>query len=359
MDPKSDQIAVDAPDWRVYRPHQDPGRSIADVPSPPPWRVFDGGPPLDLPAHLRTEPAGLTVRARVYEADEHTVDLVNGAIYLRRPLLVTGKPGTGKSTLARSIAYELDLGPVLTWPVTSRSTLHEGLYQYDAVSRLESGAIGPAGSGRRPSSGSTGAGGQEAGGDADTSVGRYITLGPLGTAVLPWRQPRVLLIDELDKSDIDLPNDLLHVFEEGSFDLPELIRLPEEAELAEVLTAEGQRVPIRRGHVRCLTFPITVITSNGEREFPPAFLRRCVRVDIKPPREEALKRIVDGLLGAGIADGQAALIEDFLERRELADVATDQLLNAIYIVTSGEGLPPSTQDYLKTELLRELESGRP
>jgi MoxR-like ATPase len=275
----------------------------------------------------------------VYQADEQTVALVNAAIYLRRPLLVTGKPGTGKSTLARSIAYELSLGPVLSWPVTSRSTLREALYQYDAIGRLESGTGVPV-----------------AARETDTRVGRYITLGPLGTAMLAWRQPRVLLIDELDKSDIDLPNDLLHIFEEGTFDIPELARLPEDAEVAEVLTVEGQRVAVRRGHVRCLAFPIIVITSNGEREFPPAFLRRCVRVDIKPPQEDALVRMVDGFFGNGTATGEAALIEDFLERRELAEVATDQLLNAIYLATSGEGLSESTQVHLRAALLRELDS---
>jgi MoxR-like ATPase len=323
-----------APDWRLYRANGS-SRSIGPLPPPPSWRVFNGGPPLDLPPNVRTEPDGLSIRARAYQADELTVNLVNAAIYLRRPLLVTGRPGTGKSTLARSIAHELGLGPVIMWPVTSRSTLRDALYQYDALGRLEGDPV-PARPGDR--------------------VGRYITLGPLGTALLPWRHPRVLLIDELDKSDIDLPNDLLHAFEEGMFDIPELARLPEGDDDAVVHTAEGQPVTVHRGHVRCLAFPIVVITNNGEREFPPAFLRRCTRVDIAPPRPEALARIVDGLLGAGTAASSTAIIEDFLVRRDNADVATDQLLNALYLVRS-HAIPESTIDELKTALLRELNPG--
>lgn len=327
-----DPHAVPAADWRIYRCEPEPHQGISALPPPPSWRVFDGGPPLELAEHLRDEPAGLTIRARAYEAEERTINLVNAALYLRRPLLVTGKPGTGKSTLARSIAHELGLGPVLSWPVTSRSTLREALYQYDALGRFE---------------------------DADTStgdVGRYITLGPLGTAMLPWRLPRVLLIDELDKSDIDLPNDLLHIFEEGFFDIPELARLPEDMATSHVLTSEAQRVPIHRGHVRCLAFPVIVITSNGEREFPPPFLRRCIRVDLAPPREEALIRIVDALLGTGTADGAAELITDFVQRREHADIATDQLLNAIYLVTSQASPAPAAREQLLSAILRELDS---
>jgi MoxR-like ATPase len=331
-----DADAADPNGWRIYRASGD--RSpISTLPDPPAWRVFDGGPALDMPDGLaRPEPEGLSVRARAYQADEKTVNLVNAAIRLRRPMLVTGKPGIGKSTLARSIAYELGLGPLLAWPITSRSTLREALYHYDALGRLEGGrSTIPA-----------------------DDVGRYLTLGPLGTAMLPWRLPRVLLIDELDKSDMDLPNDLLHLFEEGWFDLPELARLPKGMDDIPVLSSEGMHVPIHRGHVRCLAFPIIVITSNGEREFPGAFLRRCVRIDIAPPRQEALMRIVDGLLGEGMAQAHRSAIIDFLKRRENAEIATDQLLNALYLIRAGD-IPALALSDLRTALLRELDAGLP
>jgi MoxR-like ATPase len=342
VNPAADETTGPA-DWRVYRASGVPHDDIATLPPPPAWRAFDGAPELDRVPTTRSGPAASVSRAKSYQADDGAIELVNAALYLRRPLLVTGKPGTGKSTLAHSIAYELRLGPVLTWAVTSRTTLNDGLYRYDAIGRLqEAGPIGDATAERY-----------------DVTVGRYVTLGPLGTALLPWRRPRVLLIDELDKSDIDLPNDLLHVFEEGNYEIPELARLPEEAETVEVLTVDGQRVPVRRGRVRCSAFPVVVITSNGEREFPPAFLRRCVRLDITPPREDALVRIVEAMLGHDAVAAGGDLVRDFVERRERTDVATDQLLNALYMVTAGATPPESTRERLTEALLRGLAAGTP
>ena len=331
--------AQPAADWQIYRAASEPHEGIDQLPPPPPWRQFDGGPALTLDPAVLPTPAALAVRARSYEADEETVTLVNAAMYLRRPLLVTGKPGTGKSTLAYSIAYELGLGPVLTWPVTSRSTLSEALYRYDAIGRLEGGF-----------------GGDRAG-SAAVAIGRYLALGPLGTALLPWTRPRVLLIDELDKSDIDLPNNLLHVFEDGRYEITELARLPEDTPDVEVLTPEGGLVSVHRGRVTCRAFPIVVITSNGEREFPPPFLRRCIRVDIAPPRPEALARIVAGYFDPGRTTAARDLIREFVGLREHADIATDQLLNAIYLVTGESAAPPSLRDALKVALLRELGTG--
>ncbi len=182
--------------WLIYRGTSEPHDGVGRLPPAPAWRAFDGGPLVEprLPDdNGSSRRLGTPERARTYRATHDEVELVNAALYLRRPLLVTGKPGTGKSTLAYSIAYELRLGPVLRWPITSRSVLQDGLYQYDAIGRLQEASL------RR-----TTATGDEPFTAPD--IGRYIRLGPLGTALLPQRRPRALLIDELDKSDIDLPN---------------------------------------------------------------------------------------------------------------------------------------------------------
>jgi MoxR-like ATPase len=160
---------------------------------------------------------------------------------------------------------------------------------------------------------------------------------------LPYRRPRVLLIDEIDKSDIDLPNDLLNVFEEGEFDIDELTRLPEDAGPVQVMTADPDgRVAVSRGHVRCLAFPFVILTSNGEREFPPAFLRRCLRLDIQPPDPDQVAAIVAAHLGHDAVAIAERHIRNFLDRRTTSEITTDQLLNAVYLATSGsryEGHP--------------------
>jgi MoxR-like ATPase len=295
-----------SPDWRIYRGGNSPHRGIEQLPPPPPWRRFD------LVGDRRR---GDLERATTYQTEEHVIDKVNAALLLRRPLLVTGKAGTGKSTLAHNIAYELGLGPVLIWPIISKSTLEKGLYEYDAIGRVHESSLRQ---------------------DTAPDIGRYIRLGPLGTALLPSVQPRVLLIDELDKSDIDLPNDLLNVFEEGQYRIPELERLPEEQEVIHVMTSDsGGRARIVRGRVQCDSFPIVVITNNGEREFPPAFLRRCIRVSIEPPSEEQLTRIVEAHLGEAALRHSREIIEQFVARRNSGELATDQLLNAIHLATSG------------------------
>jgi MoxR-like ATPase len=321
----------DAPgnrDWHIYLGTGTPHDGIERLRPPPPWRAFQGHPLIEAPfaASAGEEAAGRRLgapqRAIVYRADPDVVDMVNAALLLRRPILVTGKPGTGKSTLAYSIAYELKLGPVLHWAITSRSALAEGLYQYDALARLQEASL------RQTVDGESGA--------QPPDIGRFIRLGPLGTALLPHARPRVLLIDELDKSDIDLPNDLLHVFEEGHFTISELARLPADQPVAEVFTADGEHpVPIHRGQVSCHAFPVVVITSNGEREFPPAFYRRCMRLEIKPPDARKLAAIIASQLGEEAVSRAKPILERFLQNREQGNIATDQLLNAIYFATSG------------------------
>lgn len=142
----------------------------------------------------------------------------------------------------------------------------------------------------------------------------------------------MLLIDEIDKSDIDLPNDLLTIFEKGEYELPELARL--EKSTAQVMTTDGtSRVQIVNGRVRALAFPFVVMTSNGEREFPPAFLRRCVTLELTQPTDEAgLASIVNAHLGPELAAQSSDLINRFLSRASLGGLATDQLLNAVYLV---------------------------
>ncbi len=333
-------------DWRIYRGSGEPHEGIERLPPPPRWRTFDGRPVVkprlgyDAASSRRL---GSLERGRSYQVDEETIELVNTAMYLRRPLLVTGKPGTGKSTLAYSIAFELQLGPVLYWPVTSRSTIGEGLYRYDAVGRLQEANLYQRE--RRPEN-------QEPMPD----VGRYIRLGPLGTALLPQVKPRVLLLDELDKSDIDLPNDLLNIFEEGAFEIPELARLPEGQPLVDVMIHDGtDRVSIEHGKVACRSFPIVILTSNGERAFPPAFLRRCIRLDIKPPDETKLAAIIMAQLGADVEDVNEVL-QRFLRLRGDGDVATDQLLNAIYLTAASHSLSTMTRDRIVETLLRPLDN---
>jgi len=295
------------PDWLLYTGSRRPHDGIDRLPPPPPWRAFDGGPVLDTPEGG----SGNTHQATTYRPPDDAVQQVNAALYLRRPLLVTGPPGTGKSTLAYAVAHELGLGPVLHWPITSRTTLRDGLYQYDPLTRLYA------------------AGRDDA--PAEEDIGRYISLGPLGTALLPYGRPRVLLIDEIDKSDIDLPNDLLTIFEKGEYEIPELSRRADPS--AEVRTADGRgdRVTVHGGRVRCNAFPLVVMTSNGEREFPPAFLRRCVTVELRQPSDEAeLSAIVREHLGP-LADQSEDLVRRFFERSSAGTLATDQLLNAVYL----------------------------
>lgn len=335
---------ADGAGWWIYTGSGRPQDGITRLPEAPPWRRFSGQPlfePRFPPDDVAPRRLGAEERALTYQASETVVNMVNTALYLRRPLLVTGKAGIGKSSLAYSIAYELGLGPVLNWPITSRSVLQDGLYRYDAIGRLQEANIRQL-AGQPP---------------AGPDIGRFIRLGPLGAALLPQARPRVLLIDELDKSDIDLPNDLLHVFEEGSFDIPELARLPDTEGMVEVLghdTVGG--VPVHQGRVTCQAFPVVVITSNGERVFPAPFLRRCVRLEIGEPGRQALADIVAAHLGTEVAGQSEAIIERFLERRADGDIATDQLLNAVYFATSGGHAPSRTRDQVAHELLRPLDS---
>jgi MoxR-like ATPase len=128
-------------DWRIFTGKGEPHDGIDRLPAAPSWRRFEAGtsapewiePPPAL--STRDEQRGNTFRVSPENAD--LVNVVNAALYLRRPLLITGKPGTGKTSLAYAIAHELKLGAVLLWSITARSTLQEGLYRYDAITRLQ------------------------------------------------------------------------------------------------------------------------------------------------------------------------------------------------------------------------------
>ena len=307
--------------WHIYRGEGEQHDGIEALPAPPPWRRFDGEvlPGTDVgDGGARSPRPGIEQRARSYRPDQNVVDLTNASLYLRRPLLVTGKPGTGKSTLAYSIAWELGLGPVLYWPVTSRSELKDALYRYDAVGRFQQANLQRLGQA----------------GPAVTDVAPFITLGPLGTALVARPRPRVVLIDEFDKSDIDLPNDLLNVLEEGQFPIPELIRETSD-EPVTLMCEDSSAAQVRGGIVRCQAFPIIVITSNGEREFPAAFRRRCLQLAINEPDAAKLSEIVRTQLGDDALRETEQLFEDFLSRRDGADLPTDHLLNAVYLAMSG------------------------
>ncbi|MEU3301236.1 MoxR family ATPase [Streptomyces sp. NPDC006678] len=305
------QTRSDDADWRLFSGDGNPWQP--PFPPAPPWRRFN----QEQPAEEHT-----TVSSRPYLIGPEEADVVNAALHLRRPLLVTGHPGTGKSSLAHAIAHELTLGQVLQWPVNSRSTLQDALYEYDAVGRLREANL------RRDANGE------------ELDIGHYVRLGPLGNALVPREErPRVLLVDELDKGDVDLPNDLLTVLEEGWFVIPELARLPADHAPVYVQTDDPDRpAAVTRGRIRCREFPVVIITSNGEREFPAAFLRRCVRLELPEPNEQRLRDIVSAHFGADSLEGVDDLLREFLDRRSSGELATDQLLNAVFLRKGGVGL---------------------
>ena len=173
----------------------------------------------------------------------HAADI---AVAIQRPLLVRGEPGTGKTLLAHAVAQDLGL-ELITWNVKSTSKATEGLYVYDTVRRLQDSRFG----------------------DRDVSdIRQYITLGPLGRA-LTSEQRVVLLIDEIDKADLEFPNDLLHELDMMEFTVVE--------------TGDRHRAVQR---------PVVVITSNAEKELPDPFLRRCIFHYISFPDAELMADIV-------------------------------------------------------------------
>ncbi|MBK5911100.1 ATP-binding protein [Rhodothalassium salexigens] len=232
-----------------------------------------------------------------YVATEDLEVAVNAAVTLRRPLLIKGEPGTGKTVLAEEIAQSLD-APLIEWHVKSTTKAQQGLYEYDAVSRLRDSQLGD---------------------PKVQDIANYIRKGKLWEAFESERVP-VLLIDEIDKADIEFPNDLLleldrmrfHVYETGE------------------TVAANQR-------------PIMVITSNNEKELPDAFLRRCFFHYIKFPDAETMERIVT----VHFPDIKGRLVREalqvFYDLREVPGLkkkpSTSELLDWLKLVMA-EDLPP-------------------
>src|SRR6201994_4497032 len=182
-----------------------------------------------------------------YVAGDELKTAVNAAIVLERPLLVKGEPGTGKTLLAQEIAGELG-APFIAWHIKSTTRAQQGLYEYDAVSRLRDSQLGD---------------------PRVSEIGNYIRRGKLWEAFVAPVRP-VLLIDEIDKADIEFPNDLLLELDQMEFYVYE--------------TGETVKAKVR---------PIVVITSNNEKELPDAFLRRCFFHYIRFPDTETMQRIID------------------------------------------------------------------
>lgn len=326
-------------DWKIFTGEDQPHDKILKLNEiQPPWREFDG---VAIERKPINPPERDKYRAEKFKIDKDLVDMVNASLYLRRPLLITGRPGTGKSSLIYKVAYELNLGKVLKWPITSKTTLKDGLYQYDAIGRLQDQKFSPENK------------------TDEKEINKYLRLGPLGTALLPTNRPRALLIDEIDKSDFDLPNDLLNLFEEGEFTVPELQRLKEpkvkiRTEETEDESKEDQLTEIEKGKVKCSQFPFVVITSNEEREFPPAFLRRCLRYKMKDPDEAQLRDVVTVHLGEELAKQSEDIIKKFVEKKNKTHLlATDQLLNAVFLVLQCK-VPDGEREKLAEKLMQEL-----
>jgi MoxR-like ATPase len=231
-----------------------------------------------------------------YVISEPLKNAVNVAIALKRPLLIRGEPGTGKTLLAHSIANGLEKRLII-WNIKSTTKAQEGLYVYDTVQRLNDSRFG---------------------GSDVSDIKQYIKLGKLGQAFVSPEQV-VLLIDEIDKADLEFPNDLLNELEEMSFYIPET---------NETITA------IHR--------PIVVITSNAEKELPDAFLRRCIFHYIEFPNSELMEEIVrvhfpnikDSLLHEAL--------KAFYKLREIDDFrkkpSTSELIDWIHALIAG-GIP--------------------
>ncbi len=220
-----------------------------------------------------------------YVVTPELMDAVNVSIALKKPLLIKGEPGTGKTVLAQAIAESLDM-PLIVWSIKSTTKAQDGLYMYDTVQRLYDSQFGE-------------------GNVSD--IAQYIRLGKLGEAFTSDKQA-VLLIDEIDKADLEFPNDLLWELDRMEFYINE--------------TKETVKTKHR---------PIVIITSNAEKELPDAFLRRCIFHYIEFPDEEKMKEIIKVHYGDIDEKLCENALEAFYEIRKMNDLqkkpSTSELLD--------------------------------
>jgi MoxR-like ATPase len=232
-----------------------------------------------------------------YVATPDLMLAVNAAITLQRPLLIKGEPGTGKTMLAEEVAGALGV-PLLQWHIKSTTKAQQGLYEYDAVSRLRDSQLGD---------------------EKVKDISNYIVKGVLWQA-FEQGKPSVILIDEVDKADIEFPNDLLRELDRMEFHVYET-----------------------RQTVRAAVRPIVIITSNNEKELPDAFLRRCFFHYIKFPDKETMGRIVDVHFPNLKKDLLREAMEVFFELREIPGMkkkpSTSELIDWLKLLVA-EDIPP-------------------
>ncbi|WP_369291656.1 AAA family ATPase [Burkholderia pseudomallei] len=232
-----------------------------------------------------------------YVATDDLKLAVNAALTLERPLLIKGEPGTGKTMLAEEVAAALGM-PLLQWHIKSTTKAQQGLYEYDAVSRLRDSQLGD---------------------ERVKDIANYIVKGVLWQAFEAQR-PSVLLIDEIDKADIEFPNDLLRELDRMEFHVYET------------------RETVRAGHR-----PLVIITSNNEKELPDAFLRRCFFHYIRFPDPSTMQKIVEVHYPGIKQDLLRAALESFFELRGVSGLkkkpSTSELLDWLKLLLA-EDIPP-------------------